>query len=378
MKEKIRVVKREEYQQIMRFLENAYGYSYNYFADAGPAAWREENFSPENISIITENNKIVSLIRLFPLNLIVGERKIKAGGIGNVATDPETRGKGYMAKLLNYNIKKMKDERYSLSVLGGDRYRYGNFGWEFGGRQINLNISSRSLSKAGVKPSDKVNRYQGEDEILKKIISCHEKEPLRVERTKRDYKLLYQKMGTALYWAEEKGNFGYIDLSGENQATQVIEYGGDERIISSLASYLLDRFGSSSITFPVPVSKSFPKLLYELSSGWSLSIVSSVKIINLKEILKGFLLQIEERWDSNEQEKITFQIKESKETTTLILGKKCSIEEKKSKNLISLSEKDMAGLFFNFIPAICLKYHNSFLLNKIFPLDFYIWSLDHI
>ena len=363
----------------MRFLENAYGHSCNHFALTYPTCWREENFSPENISVITEDNKIVSLIRLFPLDLIVGENKIKTGGIGSVATDPEVRGKGYMVKLLNYNIKRMKEEGYALSVLGGDRYRYGNFGWENGGRQINLNISGRSLNKAGIKPATKVGRYQGEKEVLKKIISAHEKEPLRVERTKKDYQLLYQKIGTATYWAEEKGDFAYIDLSGESSASQVTEWGGDEKIIASIAAYLLNRFGSSTLTFPIPVSKRFPKILFKLSPGWSLTIVNMVKIIDLKKTLEGFLPQIEEKWSSGEEKEITFRMEESEEFTTLILGKNCFIKERKTKNLLSLSEKDMAGLFFNFIPVTCFTSDNlSFILNKIFPLDFFIWPLDHI
>jgi len=379
MAEKMRLLKKSEYQKTMRFLENAYGHSYNHFALAYPTCWREENFSPENISVITENNKIVSLIRVFPKNFIVGENKIKTGGIGSVATDPMARGKGYMAKLLDYNIKRMKEEGYAISVLGGDRYRYGNFGWENGGRKINLNISSRSLNKAGIKPSNKVKRYQGEKEILKKIISVHEKEFLGVERTKKDYQFLYQKIGTATYWVEEKENFGYIDLAGESQANDVIEWGGDEKIVASIAAYLLNRFGSSTLTFPIPVSKRFPKILFKLASGWSLTIVNMVKIINLKKTLEGFLPQIEEKWSSDKEEEITFQMKGSGQSATLILGKDCLVKEKKSKNLISLSEKDMAGLFFNFIPAICFSLGNlSFILNKIFPLDFFIWPLDHI
>ncbi|HCG77533.1 MAG: hypothetical protein COZ37_05765 [bacterium (Candidatus Ratteibacteria) CG_4_10_14_3_um_filter_41_18] len=379
MAEEIRVLRKDEYQKAVRFLENAYGHSANFFACAYPVVWREENFSPENISVIRENGKIASLIRLFPMNLMVGESKIKTGGIGGVATDPEIRGKGYMGQLLNYNIKKMKAEGYALSVLGGDRFRYGNFGWEYGGRQVNLNISGRSLSKAGVKPHNKVKRFSGEKEILEKIISCHEKEELRVERRKEDYELLYQKIGSALYWAEEGESFGYIDLSGEHQGTRAIEWGGDERIISSITAYLLARFGSSAMTFPVPISKKFPKILYELSAGWSLSMVNSVKIINLRKTLEGFLPQIEQRWGSSEKQEITFEIKGNKEMVTLILGKDCSIEGKKSENFISLSEKDMAGLFFNFIPATCFSLGRLFsLLNRIFPLDFYIWPLDHI
>ena len=104
-----------------------------------------------------------------------------------------------------------------------------------------------------------------------------------------------------------------------------------------------------------------------------------VKIINLKKILEGFLPQIEEKWSSDKEEEITFHMEESGQFATLILGKDCLVKEKKSKNLISLSEKDMGGLFFNFIPATCFSFNNlSFILNKIFPLDFYVWPLDHI
>ena len=65
---------------------------------------------------------------IFPLTGVVGDAEIRIGGIGGVATLPEFRGKGYMSNLMECSIQKMTEDKYSISILWGDRQRYANFG----------------------------------------------------------------------------------------------------------------------------------------------------------------------------------------------------------------------------------------------------------
>ncbi|NQS89615.1 GNAT family N-acetyltransferase [Patescibacteria group bacterium] len=72
----------------------------------------------------------MTLVGIFPLTGVVGDAEIRIGGIGGVATLPEFRGKGYMSNLMECSIQKMTEDKYSISILWGDRQRYTNFGKE--------------------------------------------------------------------------------------------------------------------------------------------------------------------------------------------------------------------------------------------------------
>ena len=106
--EKILCAEPKDYGEIQRFLEDAYGHSYNFFPNTYPAVWRKETTDYHHIYLIREEKMIVSLVRLFPLDLTLGPISIKVAGIGGVATSPSVRGKGYMNQLMEHAIAKMK------------------------------------------------------------------------------------------------------------------------------------------------------------------------------------------------------------------------------------------------------------------------------
>jgi GNAT superfamily N-acetyltransferase len=63
------------------------------------------------------DGKIVSAIQICERRVRVGEAEIIMGGIGNVATYPDFRGRGYSQRLLWDCAKVMHDRRIDLSVL---------------------------------------------------------------------------------------------------------------------------------------------------------------------------------------------------------------------------------------------------------------------
>lgn len=63
------------------------------------------------------DGKIVSVIHICERDVQVGSARLKMGGIGNVATDPDYRGRGYSQRLLADCAKVMHDHRLDFSVL---------------------------------------------------------------------------------------------------------------------------------------------------------------------------------------------------------------------------------------------------------------------
>lgn len=94
---------------------------------------------------IREEGKICAIVGLFPTHWQVGETRLKVGGIGGVSTHSSVRGKGYMQLLMKHCVQRMQAEDYDLSWLGGQRQRYGYFGYETCGQKIHLGLTKSSV-----------------------------------------------------------------------------------------------------------------------------------------------------------------------------------------------------------------------------------------
>ena len=288
--EKISQARPEDYEEIQRLLEDAYGHTHNYFSTTYPAVWRKETTDFKHTYLIREGDCIASLVRVFPLDLILGKSRVKAGGIGGVATSPSIRGKGYMSQLMNHAIEKMKEEDFPISVLGGDRHRYRNFGYENAGKTLRLTVSRRGLEKSGIKPVFP-RRYFGEPDLLRQVIIAYEQHPYRRKRIEEEYRLIYQKPGLLLFCSGEGQDFGYLALSGECGREGVVEFGGNALTILGITRYVMERFGDTPLTLFFPGRSAVPEPIFQSASDWSVVSTWMLKILDLEKTVSVFLLQ---------------------------------------------------------------------------------------
>ena len=84
------------------------------------------------IYVIEEDNKIVSMLHLNPYQMRIGDKIFKTHYIVAVATDEHYRKRGYMAKLLNYTVQIMQDrgEPFTFLMPAAEAI-YKPFGFEF-------------------------------------------------------------------------------------------------------------------------------------------------------------------------------------------------------------------------------------------------------
>ncbi|MEC8993421.1 MAG: GNAT family N-acetyltransferase, partial [Candidatus Latescibacterota bacterium] len=97
---------------------------------------------------IRVDGKLAAVVGLFPAQWQVGDQVLKVGGIGGVSTHKRMRGAGYMKTLMNHCVGVMQKEQYHLSWLGGQRQRYGYFGYETCGVSTNMSLSPTNLRHA--------------------------------------------------------------------------------------------------------------------------------------------------------------------------------------------------------------------------------------
>lgn len=97
---------------------------------------------------IRRQGRIRAVVGSFPMVLQVGSHKLMVAGIGGVSTHPRERTGGLMRRLMEQALTDMRQEGVCLSILGGQRQRYGYYGYEVAGTEIRFSISPHNLKHA--------------------------------------------------------------------------------------------------------------------------------------------------------------------------------------------------------------------------------------
>ena len=364
-------LEKEEFEDMMIFLEKSYGVSHYFFPRHYPHVWNKNTIQYENRIIAREKGKIVSHVGIFPLTGVAGDAEIKIGGIGAVATLPEFREKGYMSKLMDYSIQKMAEDKYPISILWGDRQRYANFGYEMAGRMMIFELTQRSLKRTVELSSINIIRLEERRELLEKISSIHESEFLHVKREKKDYTLIFTGANLITLLGERRGEIAYLSFC--DQPKGIVECGGNPAVLSSLIFAFLKRWGIESIEVPFsyfPTSTFFS--LLNASSNWHTQALGMIKILNLSQVIKSYASIIEKKAQMlGLKGELTLEIKEKKEKATLCLDSGLNLKKQDSRKMISLSEREMVRLLFS-SPYLVNVEHPSSLLCSLFPLPLYM------
>ena len=111
------------------------------FAVSLPALYQRNDPSMQRNYVIREAGRIVANVGLFPMTWQVGDTTLAMDGIGGVAVHPDHRRRGHMRVIMDSLLPVMRERGCQLSYLGGQRQRYGYWGWERCGSQLRASIS---------------------------------------------------------------------------------------------------------------------------------------------------------------------------------------------------------------------------------------------
>lgn len=136
---------------------------------------------------VYENQKLVSSIGLYKTKLISKYGHLEAYCIGAVSTHPDYRLRGYFKLLMKKVIDYAKKKKADLLFLGGNRLRYGYFGFENAGRTLSFDISSRTKNLLHVKEYEVSRLYKIDIANIKSCLKLYNLKSQRVVRTTKDF-----------------------------------------------------------------------------------------------------------------------------------------------------------------------------------------------
>ncbi len=85
-----------------------------------------------------QEGKIVGCVACRPTVLRFGDATLRCGYIGSVSVHKYHRGEGHMKKLMAMALEDAHAKGYDMLILGGQRQRYGYFGFEPAGTVLNF------------------------------------------------------------------------------------------------------------------------------------------------------------------------------------------------------------------------------------------------
>ncbi len=277
---------RADYAAIQKFLEDAYNHATDFFPLHYPWCWREENTDYGHIYLIREGAQIVSLVRMFPLDLSLGGVQIRVGGIGAVSTKPTCRGKGYMSQLLNHATSQMKAEQMPISILWGDQHRYQSFGYQTAGKVVTMAVNKRGLDRMHVAPLEAV-RFQGQPELFSQMMQAYHAHAFHRRRTADEFRLLCRHPELLLFCTDAKAPFAYLGIMNGSP----VEYGGDMQSVLGLTAQLISRLGRWTMDFRFSHWDAVPESFRAVAWNWKIEPIGPIKILDLEKTISCFAPQ---------------------------------------------------------------------------------------
>ena len=107
-----------------------------------PYVWNADR--ADNTWAAFDGDEMLGVIGAYPFEVKMAGVSFRATCVGQVGTPAEHRGRGVMSALLTAATAKMDDD-VDFAWLGGDRQRYGRFGWAFGGDRYWYTTNTRYL-----------------------------------------------------------------------------------------------------------------------------------------------------------------------------------------------------------------------------------------
>ncbi|MDP6984785.1 MAG: GNAT family N-acetyltransferase [Candidatus Latescibacteria bacterium] len=266
-----------------------------------PHAYRETASYARRLLLMrdaAEGDRLVGCLGVHPMRLRLGAATITAGGIGVVGADPARRGEGIMTRLLKEALPRMREAGHAISILGGDRQRYGWFGWENGGVCRRYLLTRRMLgAPTAADRRLKLRRFDAEDGSMRRRLHRWALgRPHGVEHSVADVRPLYHREGRETWVVEDGKRFASVCLGGaarRNRPYERVDAAfGDTDMVASALRLVMARFRLTQLWAIAGPSAAEADLFEPWAASWQTQDDGMVRILDLPLLVEQLAPEI--------------------------------------------------------------------------------------
>lgn len=376
-----RLLRTGEFEELTALLDRCFAFERGGMAARLPFVYDPD--LPERHAVVEVDGEIVSHAACVPESLAVGaDATIDCCGIGGVATAKPHRGNGYMSALLEFWLDRLDADGVPLVELGGDRQRYGRFGWEPAGRELVYTITPRSAPEGSF--DGELVVADGSDDVLESVRQLHRAHSLRIHRDRETARLVYGQRGleTFLYRDASGDPRAYGCLSREQRDRELREFGGDAVGMEALLSALFGRIDMDTLTVFAHPSHPRAELFENHASKWRLRPPRLLNVRDLPAVVGAYAGLLRRRWERDSiacEGDLTLGI-DGDETAVRLTWEpnRLDIEVVADDPSLLVDRREAARLLFG---GNCRRERLADeyrILDALFPLECYLWHTQHV
>ncbi len=231
----------EELKQVVNLCDSAFPKTEKEYFDRH--VLRDRTLLPEDTRILMKDGTLVSSVQVFPRTMHLGTSRIEFGGIGNVATLPSERGKGYAALVMQDSLNYIRSKDFPLSLLTTTINKYYE---KFGFRTIKRQVGQIDLSHIQEYPWIRIFDARTDLEKVMRLYDQYNAGSTGAVVRNRDYWLSQfnfcgEDKGLFLVYEENGDILGFTRAVKKVDRVQVLEYAfadHSEEIVQKLFDHL--------------------------------------------------------------------------------------------------------------------------------------------
>jgi predicted N-acetyltransferase YhbS len=266
-----------------------------------PHAYRQTSSFARRLLLLRDveaDGQLVGCMGIHPMELRLGAATVSAAGIGIVGADPRRRGEGIMSLLLVAALRRMQTAGHAISILGGDRQRYGWFGWENGGVRRRYLLTRRMLgAPSRTERQLRLTRFDPDKaSIRRKIHRLSSEKSYGVAHSAADVAPLLDRVGRETWIVEDSDRFACICLGGPNRHNRPYErvdavFGDRELIVSGLRC-MMARFRREQLWALGGPDPEDAAIFEPVSASWITEDDGMIRILDLPRLVKQLAPEI--------------------------------------------------------------------------------------
>ncbi|MCM3786531.1 GNAT family N-acetyltransferase [Neobacillus mesonae] len=288
----IRQLEHSEYDVSTKLSE----YAFRYTLSAEEKEARRQHFIPEQYWGLFDEGVLQAKLTLFPFKVYLQGKIFDMGGIAGVATWPENRRKGHVAKLLKHTLQEMKSQGQTLSFLHPFLVPfYRKYGWEVYAEYKKYVIEASQLPPR-VEVEGKIVRDVTDIALLDlmyQTFASRYNGTLVRDETWWKRSVLSGNGHTAVYYSPEGEPQGYVLYENKEKELVCDEFVYlNEEARSALWTYFANHPVEQVKLSMVPVDDQLPFLLPEPRVKQELVPYFMARIVDLKAFISQYSFEV--------------------------------------------------------------------------------------
>jgi hypothetical protein len=241
--------------------------------------------------MVRDSRGIAGVIGIYPLKFKVRSAVLSVGGVGSVATRSDLRGKGLMSAMLRDTVRALERGGYDISWLGGDRYRYGNYGWDHGGGNTTFVFSEKDIVRR--LPDIRAARPRKANSAdIPDMARLQRRAPVRVVRPYASWPLHMRRRGFGFEIARRERRAAYLAFDTGNPE-RIHELGGAPHDVVALLLGHMRRHGKKWVNVPMaPGDTPLSRFFFRIATTYRMGHNHQFRIVNVDSAWKKLCPEI--------------------------------------------------------------------------------------